>query len=177
MLYQADWSQDDGWKHDEGWTRGNRTWTSGSKGEGQLISPPDLQLDGDYAVEVEIQLTQFLLQTKNFASFSIRVGLDNNPKSGGGYACSIDAANETNSSDATVYPDREIVDISSYELGTSLHTYRIEVRQKNSLVFLVDGKKLITKMEIKDKISGYMAIEATRSNITVSSFRVVSLEV
>ncbi|HZU66957.1 MAG TPA: hypothetical protein VFA09_06730 [Ktedonobacteraceae bacterium] len=163
-----------GWHLGNGWKQLNNLLlndgTNGDyNGRPTLVAPARCQpKTTDYAVEATIQVVS--TSRNSYSGFGLNVRGLPSPSTQTGYSTYIDSSSGANIAIA----GGDAINTTSFNPGTSFHTYRAEVRG-NTINFLIDGKSVLNVVDNRFISAGEVGLWCANMQIEMSSFKVVKL--
>lgn len=160
------------WKTLNGMLLSDGTNSNSEGGSPTIVAPCQLGNIANYAVETQIQVVSHGYN----ACFGIDVRGTTTSNGWQGYTGGMYFACGAPSSMLTLATEQSppwLTDIS-YDPGTSVHTYRIEVNN-NTIKFLIDGQQLLTVTDNQYLSGGQVGLWSYECQLSVSSFKIVAL--
>lgn len=168
------WAGSSDWKILNGALLNDGSKRFGGGGAPSLVAPCQLGAISNYAVEVTMQI----ISAGNNPSFGIDIrgtttqngwqgymgSMCQGIGCGYGYLLSIDADNSENM----------LTQTSSYDPGTTSHTYRVEVKD-NNIRWLIDGAQILSVTDNQYLTGDEVGLWCNWFQLSVSSFKVVAL--
>jgi hypothetical protein len=150
---------------------GTGSWDAGSGPT--IVAPCDLGSTANYAVETKIQVTS----SQNGACFGITGRGTPNSNGWQGYKAGVGdcygGLDKARVSGPDYHYDSQIKD-ASFNPGTSVHTYRIEVKD-NTIKFFIDGGLVLNMIDNRYLSGAEIGLWCQNVQLSVTSFQVTAL--